>query len=153
MPLEQQSHTSYDARMKITWKQRNMCYPSFVWSANNDNFKLTIIQMHEKDYHCRTSRKYSLSEANVQQCNKDKKMPALVLPDYRTPHYLHTRITSLLLDHDIPPSTQFSYTFSPCSSLKVRDQVAEPYETGNVNTSLTKTLHKNLRYMRMQFCI
>jgi hypothetical protein len=35
----------------------------------------------------------------------------------------------------------------------VTDQVSEPYKTGYVNTSVTKTLHKNLWYMRMQFCI
>lgn len=112
--------------------------------------------MHEGDYHCWTSRKCSLSEADVQQWNKDKKIPGASSTGLQSSslyNFLHTRITSPLLDPNILPSTQFSYTFSLCSSLKVTDQVSEPYKTGYVNTSVTKTLHKNLWYMRMQFCI
>jgi hypothetical protein len=52
--------------------------------------------MHEGDYHCRTSRKYSLSETDVQQWNKDKKSQLLVLPDYKAPHYITFSVLVLL---------------------------------------------------------
>jgi hypothetical protein len=52
---------------------------------------------------------------------------------FRLYNFLHSPVTSSLLDPNILLSTLFSNTLSLCSSLNVRDQVSHLYKsTGNI---------------------
>jgi hypothetical protein len=44
-------------------------------------------------------------------------------------NFLHSPVTSCLIDPNMLLSTLFSNTLSLCSSLNVRDQVTHPYKT------------------------
>jgi hypothetical protein len=61
-------------------------------------------------------------------------------------NFLHSPVTSPLLDPNILLRTLFSNTLSLCSSLNVRDQVSHPYKTTGrimVLYILTFTVHTN----------
>jgi hypothetical protein len=86
--------------------------------------------MHKEDFHCVASRKYSLSEADVQQWKKDKQLPDASFTR------LQILPISQIQTFFPPPSSHICQPMFFPQSDRTRFQ---SYKTGNINTLLTKT--------------